>query len=72
MDLSFATLAASVVVSSIGFGLFVYGKKEARAPQLLAGLVMMGCPYFIPSALGIWGIGVASMLGMDFALRRDM
>ena len=39
MDLSASTLFASLFVSSIGFGLFLYGKKQARIPQLVGQYV---------------------------------
>ena len=38
----------------IGLGLFVYGKRQRRAPHLAAGVVLMVYPYFVP--------GVALML----------
>ena len=72
MDLSPAALIASLLVSSAGFGLFLYGRKQDRIPQLLAGLVMMGCPYFVPGALGIWGVGTATTLALVAALRQNM
>ncbi len=34
----------SLIPSGVGFVLFVYGKKQARTPQLVAGLVFMVYP----------------------------
>ncbi len=34
----------SLIPSGVGFVLFVYGKKEGRMPQLVAGLVFMVYP----------------------------
>lgn len=34
----------SLIPSGVGFVLFVYGKKQARMPQLVAGLVFMVYP----------------------------
>ena len=42
MDSSWLLL--SLIPSGIGFVLFVYGKKQARMPQLVAGLVLMVYP----------------------------
>jgi len=50
VHLSGNQLMASLLVSSVGFVLFVYGRKLARAPQLVAGLALMVYPYFVPSA----------------------
>jgi hypothetical protein len=59
-------LLASLLVSSIGFVLFVYGRKLARAPQLIAGVVLMVFPYFVSSALVtlIVGAGLLAALGI--------
>jgi len=46
MDLSASTLIAGMLISSLGFGLFLYGKKQTRFPQLVTGLVMMIYPCF--------------------------
>lgn len=49
MDLDAASLFSGLVISSIGFGLFVFGRKQRRAPQLLAGVSLMVLP-----VLPIW------------------
>lgn len=56
-------LLASVLVGSIGLGLFVYGKKQRRPPHLLAGLILMIYPYFVPSVALMLVIAVA-LLGL--------
>jgi hypothetical protein len=59
-------LLASLLVSSIGFVLFVYGRKLARAPQLVAGLLLMVFPYFVSSAAVtlLVGGGLLAVLGI--------
>lgn len=52
-------LFASLLVSTVGCGLFIYGKKQRRAPQLAAGLALMGGPYFLPGTFWILSFGVA-------------
>jgi len=59
MDLSASSLLSSMVLGSIGFGLFLYGKKQVRMPQLSVGLAMMVYPYFVSSPLAMWGVGLA-------------
>lgn len=63
MDIDANSLLAGMLVSSIGFVLFVYGKKQSRFPQLVVGLVLMVYPYFVPSALSMFGIAVC-LLGL--------
>jgi hypothetical protein len=45
------TLFLSLITSGIGFVLFIYGKKQERPPQLVAGLVLMVYPYFVSGLL---------------------
>ncbi len=42
-----SVLLWGVVFSSIGFGFFVYGKKQKAVVPLLCGTVLMVCPYLI-------------------------
>jgi hypothetical protein len=51
MDFSPAALFVSSLTGSVGLGLFLYGKRQARAPQLTAGLLLMSVPFVIPGAL---------------------
>jgi hypothetical protein len=69
MDFSAGGLFASLVVSTVGFGFFLYGKKASRPPQLVVGLVLMLFPYFIDGAW--WQVGIASGVlgGLVVALR---
>ena len=70
MDFSASTLFASLIVSTVGFGFFMYGKKQVRIPQLSAGLALMVFPYFVASALPMLGIAGAVLLSMHVALRN--
>jgi len=65
-------LFSSLVVSSVGFGLYLYGKKQARCPHLIVGIVMMGFPYFVPGALAMFGVAGALGLGLVLAVRSGM
>ena len=57
MDLSADALIASMVVSTAGLGLFVYGKKQLRIPQLGVGIALMLLPMVTASAGATWAIG---------------
>jgi hypothetical protein len=63
MDFDANSLLASLLVSSIGLVLFMYGKRMARVPQLAMGLVLMVFPYFVSNAILILLIG-AALLGL--------
>jgi hypothetical protein len=60
MNLSMSWLFSSFVVSTIGFGFFMYGKKEARVPALTAGLALMVFPGFIGSVA--WMICITGLV----------
>ena len=51
------SLFLSLLVSSVGFGLFIYGKKQQRLPQLISGLVCMVYPYFTSTASSMLVVG---------------
>ena len=66
MDLSFSGILSSFLVSSIGYVLFHYGRKSARFPQLVSGLVLMVFPVFVPGVA--WTLGIAgAVLGLLWA-----
>ena len=50
-------LMLSLIPGGIGFVLFVYGKKQERWPQLVAGLALMVYPYFTPGVPLLVGVG---------------
>jgi hypothetical protein len=52
MDLDLSTLIAGCLVSTVGFSVFLYGKKQARLPQLVAGSVMMLLPLVVLARCG--------------------
>ena len=52
-----AYLAVALLVSSLGFVMFMYGKKQHRAVQLGAGLLLLLFPLVVRDAL--W-LGLAS------------
>ena len=72
MDFSLGTIVASLVTGSLGFGLYLYGKNEARTPQLVAGLLLMVYPYVVSGPLALWGIGGAILGGLMLALHFDL
>ncbi len=48
-----------MVIGTVGFGFFAYGKKQQRIPHLATGIVLMVYPYFVHSVAWSFVIGVA-------------
>jgi hypothetical protein len=70
MSLDPGLLFLSLVTSGAGFVLFVYGKKQERWPQLVAGIVLMVYPYFVDTLAMSVGIAVAIVAIMWLAIRQ--
>ena len=62
-------LFAALVWSSVGFGFFVYGKKQGKLVPLVGGLLLMGITYAIrtPLTLSFAGLGI---IGAMYFLRN--
>lgn len=64
-----AWLFASLVISGVGFGLFLYGKKQARWPHMVAGIVLMGYTYFVESLPATVAIAVLVLGALWWVVR---
>jgi hypothetical protein len=62
-------LFVSLIAGGVGFVLFVYGKKQQRWPQLVAGLLFMVYPYFTSGVLSLVGGGAFLGCLLWFVLR---
>jgi len=62
-------LFLSLIPSGIGFVLFVYGRKQQRWPQLVAGLVLTVYPYLATSVTSLVIVGTAVCLALWLAIR---
>ena len=58
MNLDPAWLFLSLITGAIGLALFVYGKRSARWPQIVIGLLFMVYPYFTTSISSLVLVGV--------------
>ena len=65
-------LIASLLISSVGLGLTSYGKKMARLPQLVAGLVLLVYPYFVPAVVPMVIVAVVLLAAMWLAIQRGL
>ena len=68
-EMSAGWLMAGMIVSTVGMGLFLYGKKQLRMPQLFMGIVMMVYPAFVASPLLILVLCGALSGGLWAAVR---
>lgn len=57
--MSTSLLLWGVLFGSVGFGYFLYGKKQSAVVPLVCGLVLMVFPYFVSNTLLLVVIGVA-------------
>ena len=69
MSLDPAVLFLGMMISSIGLGLFVYGKKQERIPQLAIGLALMVMPYFTSAIRPLTGIAFLLLMMLWWAVR---
>ena len=69
MNLDPTWLFLSLLPGGAGFVLLVYGKKQGRWPQAVAGLLFMVYPYFATTVVMLVAIGLILAGGLWFALR---
>jgi len=69
MDIPTSSIVAGFLVSTVGFSLFLYGKKQTRLPQLIAGVLMMLLPFVLQDALWMSLVGAASIAGVWATVR---
>lgn len=69
MSLDPTWILLSLIPGGIGFVLFVYGKKQARWPHLVAGLSLMIYPYFTTSVTALIAVGALICGGLWYAVR---
>ena len=62
------TLIYSVIFGSIGFGLFIYGKKQQRMVPLIAGVGLIVLPYLLSNPYVLVSAGVV-LVALPWFLR---
>jgi len=72
MDFSPGWLLASLLVGSVGTGLCVYGKKQTRLPQFLAGLALFAGSACVPSAAWMLVLAVVVLVALWGFLRAGL
>jgi hypothetical protein len=69
-DMTGTSLFVSLLVSTVGFSVFMYGKKQQRPPHAIGGILLMVYPYVIANAAVSLAIGVAICFGIWAASKR--
>jgi len=57
--LNTSLLLWGLLFGSVGFGFFLYGRKQKAAVPLVCGLVLMVFPYFVSDTVFLVAIGGA-------------
>ncbi|MDP8998756.1 MAG: hypothetical protein M3O46_01445 [Myxococcota bacterium] len=59
MSIDGNALLLSMAIGSVGLACFVYGKRQGRFPQMIAGTILMIYPYFVPNLFAMAATAVA-------------
>ena len=59
-------LLAMLIFSIIGIIAFRAAKREAQPVRLVISMVLMVYPYFVPSGLWLWVVGIGLTGGVFF------
>ena len=57
--MSTSLLLWGLLFGSIGFGYFLYGKKQAAVVPMVCGIALMIFPYFVSNVLILVVVGIA-------------
>ena len=60
-------LLLSMFYSTVGVGMFMYGRKAVRFVPLLAGIALMVVPYFLDSTLWM-SVACVALMASPFLL----
>ncbi len=66
--MSTGAIIAGFLISKLGFSFFLYGKKQGRVPQLIAGMLLMVCPFAVRDPLWMSCLAGVLLLGLKSAL----
>lgn len=70
LNFSAGTLFASLIWGTIGFGFFIYGKKQSAFIPMLGGLALIGISYFIASPLYMSLVAIGILVVMWVLIKR--
>lgn len=64
-------IIAGFIISTVGFSLFLFGKKQQRTPHLVTGILMMAAPIMLPGAVWVAGAGALLLVGLRVGVRYE-
>ncbi len=70
LDFDSSFLFASLLWGSIGFGYWIYGKKQRAMMPMIGGAAMVGVSYLVSSWLLMSLIGLALMVAVYLLVKR--
>jgi hypothetical protein len=62
MDMTFSYLMSTMIISILGFALFLYGKKAGKIVPLVAGIAIGVVPYFFANLAAIWIFTIVALV----------
>jgi len=65
-------LMTSMLIGTIGAGLFLYGKKQSRIPQLVAGAALIAESTFVPSIPWMLASAVLAVVALIGVVRAGL
>jgi hypothetical protein len=60
VDFSASWIMVSFLVGTVGMGVFAYGKKQSRMPQIAAGLAIVAISWVVSSP--VWMVACAALV----------
>ena len=59
-----ANIIAGLIFGTIGFAVFIYGKKQSSFKALAIGLILMVYTYAVTNTVALYAIGVVLILAL--------
>jgi len=63
-------IIAGFIISTVGFSVFLFGKKQKRPPQLIVGILLMAAPFVVPNPLWDSVTAVGLLIAMRLAIQN--
>ena len=68
-SISAVNILGGIIFSTIGFAVFIYGKKQVNGKAMILGIILMVYPYLVKSTLAVYGLGIL-FCGLLYFLRE--
>jgi len=68
--MEFSYILAAFVWGTVGFGFFIFGKKQKSIIPLVGGILLMGISYVIRTALNLSLLSIAIIIAIYVLSKR--